>query len=187
MPQTIYFMAFRKIPKKLHETLPGERELRRAAKPPKQKKTFSKGIGKALGALGKIFGSVRPRLTSPQKPLSPAIKEAVERVALARVEEGPMQLNWDEVMLSGQWAYVDSSNVKAFRYFINDFVLEVEYWWNAIYQYEGVPVDVYRDMSQAESVGSFIWDTFRRSSRYAATKIRDGDWINTPRQKRLNG
>lgn len=49
---------------------------------------------------------------------------------------------------------VESSNVKSVGY--EDEVLQVEFHRSGVYEYYGVPQDVYQRLLKAESVGKFI-------------------------------
>ncbi|MBA7552008.1 hypothetical protein ES705_44559 [subsurface metagenome] len=51
---------------------------------------------------------------------------------------------------------VVSSNIESIGYDAANEVLEVEFRGGAVYQYSGVPKDVYNELMEAESVGRYL-------------------------------
>ena len=60
---------------------------------------------------------------------------------------------------------VKSSNVKAVGYDEENKTLQVEYKSGGIYQYPGVPPEIYADLLAAESVGRFVSQVVRVGRR----------------------
>jgi len=51
---------------------------------------------------------------------------------------------------------VESSNIESIGYDAGSGVLEVEFKGGSVYQYSGIPQEVYNELMEAGSVGSFI-------------------------------
>lgn len=51
---------------------------------------------------------------------------------------------------------VKSSNIKAVGYDTETSELQVEFTGGGLYAYDAVPLDVYRDLTEAHSVGKFF-------------------------------
>src|SRR5581483_3223601 len=77
----------------------------------------------------------------------------------------------DEVLLSGRYLYVQSSNVYRLRYLYDEQRLEVEFLSGGYYEYLNVPPEVARDFVLAESFGKFVHA--RLKGRYACNRLRN--------------
>ena len=64
---------------------------------------------------------------------------------------------------------VKSSNIKAVGYDQETYTIEVEFHTGGIYQYTGVPEQVYRGFMQSASKGSYFHDHIR--NRYAFKQV----------------
>lgn len=60
-----------------------------------------------------------------------------------------------------RWVHVFSTNVKAIKYDAKKEELQVEFRNKSIYAYEGVHLDIAREMFHASSMGKFIWQRLR--------------------------
>jgi len=59
---------------------------------------------------------------------------------------------------------VASSNVESIGYDAAECVLEVEFKGGAVYQYNGVPQELYNELCEADSVGSFVHRRIKTAS-----------------------
>ena len=55
-----------------------------------------------------------------------------------------------------EWVFVDSSNIEAIRYLDQNQELEVRFLSGAIYAYHSVPQEVYEEMLNSDSKGSYL-------------------------------
>ena len=51
---------------------------------------------------------------------------------------------------------VESSNIESIGYDAGSGILEVEFKGGSVYQYRGIPQEMYDELREADSVGSFI-------------------------------
>lgn len=65
---------------------------------------------------------------------------------------------------------VESSTMRSVGYETDDQVLEIEFDSGAVYQYSGVPANVYRRLLQAESKGRYFNDEIREIYSYVQVK-----------------
>lgn len=70
------------------------------------------------------------------------------------------------------WEQVDSSNVAAVAYDADFRRLFVQYKNGQVVAYEDVPVDVWKSMINASSVGEFVYDVIRGANGKRADKKR---------------
>lgn len=61
---------------------------------------------------------------------------------------------------------VDSSNIAALRYHEEDQVMEVTFQGGGVYQYFGVPQNVWQGMLDAPSKGSYLHTNIKGAFRY---------------------
>ncbi len=59
-------------------------------------------------------------------------------------------------MKKGEWVKTASSNINQVKYDTNTRVLSIEYFNNAIYDYENVPPEVYAELLASDSIGSYV-------------------------------
>jgi len=57
---------------------------------------------------------------------------------------------------------VDSSNIESIGYDAASKILEVEFKNGGIYQYKGIPQEIYNELMEADSVGSFLSRRIKR-------------------------
>jgi hypothetical protein len=61
---------------------------------------------------------------------------------------------------------VDSSSVRSVGYDARQRELELEFTGGSVYRYFDVPVEVYRGLLRADSIGSFVNDVVKPRYRY---------------------
>ena len=100
----------------------------------------------------------RARLTDPEA-IPPMAEEgtAAELLGLTPAEE---------LMFSGEWAPMASSNVDSIRYIVEDAQLQVQFLSGAVYTYDGVPPHVFLEFWSSESPGRFVWNRLRDQYPY---------------------
>jgi hypothetical protein len=65
---------------------------------------------------------------------------------------------------------VKSSNIKAVGYDPTTLTLRIQYKTDRVYNYFGVPVEIYTNLMAAESVGKFFWANIRTQYAFAEVK-----------------
>lgn len=75
----------------------------------------------------------------------------------------------DDILLGGEWLYVGSTNVEAFRYLCEERVLEVAFLSGSHYQYFDVPYHVVKGFGLTDSPGRYVWNALR--DRYPYTRL----------------
>ena len=55
-----------------------------------------------------------------------------------------------------EWIYVDSSNIEAIRYDADNQELHVQFLSGGSYCYHGVPEEIFNELLEASSKGSFL-------------------------------
>ena len=67
---------------------------------------------------------------------------------------------------------VRSSNISSIGYDENNRVLEIEFRHGGIYQYLNVPLDVYEELINSNSHGTYFSAKIRNNTRYRTIKLR---------------
>lgn len=78
----------------------------------------------------------------------------------------------EEFVTSGRWTLVKSSNVRRIMYDRGQQRLLVEFKNGSVYQYNGVPKRIAKDMFTASSLGRYVH--YRLKGKYAYSKLKDG-------------
>lgn len=67
---------------------------------------------------------------------------------------------------------VRSSNLASIGYDVNNKILEIEFHNGGVYQYSNVPFDVYEELMDARSHGTYFSANIRNNTNYKTKKIR---------------
>lgn len=67
---------------------------------------------------------------------------------------------------------VHSSNIASIGYDDNNKILEIEFQHGGIYQYLNVPFDVYEELMDANSHGTYFSANIRNNSLYRTIKLK---------------
>jgi hypothetical protein len=66
-----------------------------------------------------------------------------------------------------EWVFVDSSNIEAIRYLDQSQELEVRFLSGAVYTYHNVPQEIYEEMLNSDSKGSYLNRAIKRTYEFS--------------------
>ena len=75
---------------------------------------------------------------------------------------------------------VESSNIKSVGYDEVTKTLEIEFKGSGVYQYKGVPKEIYEGFSKAESIGKYFYAKVKSNREYKFEKV-----VTLPDQKEI--